>query len=229
MGTNNLENYYQLSPEILLPAQQLNSILTGKKIGFLGDSVTFGLMANKPYPEVIQENVNCISTNYGISGNTIAKAGPNGQPNAQTNPMCIRYANMSDDLDYILVFGGSNDYAYQTPIGEETSYDIKNFYGGLNTLILGLIEKYCGKPILFLTPLYRPLNYESGYKFMDYVNAIKSRCAYYSIPCFNLTDYSTIKSTIPIVNSTYYGDYLHPNDEGHKILARIIQHQLEII
>ena len=124
------------------------------------------------------------------------------------------------------------DYAYQIPLGNENSTNVEEFFGGLNTLISGLIEKYPGKPILFLTPLYRTLSYDStGVKFLDYVDAIKSRCAYYSIPCFNLTENSTIKSLIDTINNLYYanGDRLHPNDEGHKILARIIQHQLEKI
>lgn len=72
---------------------------------------------------------------------------------------------------------------------------------------------------------------KSGYKFLDYVEAIKNRCKYYSIPYFNLTEKSTIKSLIDTINNLYYvnGDRLHPNEEGQKIIARIIQHQLEII
>lgn len=228
-GTNELIDYYKLKDFILLPKL---SPLVGKKIGFLGDSITYGLSATKPYPTVIQENIDCSSINYGISGNSLAKAGSNGQQNAQERPMCIRYTEMDDDLDYIVVFGGTNDYAYQIPLGNENSTNVEEFFGGLNTLISGLIEKYPGKPILFLTPLYRTLSYDStGVKFLDYVDAIKSRCAYYSIPCFNLTENSTIKSLINTINNLYYanGDRLHPNDEGHKILARIIQHQLEKI
>lgn len=230
VGTENLIDYYKLKDFIKVNTP-INSILFNKKIGFLGDSITYGLGVTTPYPSIIQNNTNCNSINYGISGNSIAKAGTNAQPNAQENPMCIRYDQMDNDLDYILVFGGTNDYAYQIPLGEETSNDIETFYGGLNTLIEGLIEKYPGKPLLFLTPLYRTLSYESGYKFMQYVDAIKNRCAYYSIPCFNLTDNSTIKSLIDTINNMYYvnGDRLHPNEEGQKIIARIIQHQLEII
>lgn len=230
VGNEDLTDYYKLKDFIQLNSPD-NSILSNKKVGFLGDSITYGLGVTTPYPSVIQNNTNCNSINYGISGNSIAKAGSNGQPNAQENPMCIRYAQMDNDLDYILVFGGSNDYSYQIPIGDETSDDITSFYGGLNTLIKGLIEKYPGKPLLFLTPLYRPLYYEGGYKFLDYVEAIKNRCKYYSIPYFNLTEKSTIKSLINTINNLYYvnGDRIHPNEEGQKIIARIIQHQLEII
>lgn len=231
LGSNQLEDFYQLSNEILLPEQNLTSILTNKKIGFLGDSITYGLGASVPYPSVIQNNTQCISTNYGISGNSIAKAGSNAQENAQENPMCVRYTQMANDLDYILVFGGTNDYEYQIPLGNEDSTNIEEFNGALNTLILGLIEKYPGKPILFLTPLFRSLKHETGIKFMSYVEAIKSRCAYYSIPCFNLTENSTIKSLIDIINQKYYvnQDRLHPNNDGQAIIGRIIQHQLELI
>lgn len=230
VGKENLIDYYKLKDFIKVKTS-INSILFNKKIGFLGDSITYGLGVNNPYPTIIQNNTNCNAVNYGVSGNSIAKAGSKGQPNAQENPMCIRYSQMDNDLDYIIVFGGTNDYAYQIPLGEETSTDIETFYGGLNTLIEGLIEKYPGKPLLFLTPLYRTLSYESGYKFLDYVVAIKNRCKYYSIPVFDLTERSTIKSLIDTINNLYYvnGDRLHPNELGHEIIARIIQHQLEII
>lgn len=229
-NTNNLIDEYILNPEIKINNIDTDNILYNKKIGFLGDSITYGLGATNPFPSVIQENNSCVSINYGISGNSIAKAGPNSQPNAQENPMCIRYVNMDNNLDYVVVFGGSNDYAYDIPLGDENSTNIKEFYGGLNTLITGLIQKYPGKPILFLTPLYRGTA-QNNPKLLSYRDAIIKRCNYYSIPVFNLTDKSTIKSSFDNLNTLYYssGDRLHPNNAGHKILARIIEHQLKII
>lgn len=229
-GTNQLVDYYRLKENIQV-SNINNSKLYNKTIGYLGDSITYGVGATKPYPSVIAEHSGSTSINYGISGNSIAKAGSDAQENAQTNPMCIRYADMSNNLDYIVVFGGTNDYEYQIPLGAENSNDIETFNGALNTLISGLIEKYPGKPILFLTPLYRSLNHESGVTFMSYVNAIKNRCKYYSIPYFNLTERSTIKSLIDVINNTYYvnGDRLHPNNAGQSIIARIIQNQIELI
>lgn len=229
-GTKNLIDYYRLRDNIQV-SNINNSKLYKKIIGYLGDSITYGLGVSRPYPTVIAENSGSTSINYGISGNSIAKAGKNAQENAQKNPMCIRYDNMDNNLDYIVVFGGTNDYEYQIPLGDENSNNIETFNGALNTLITGLIEKYPGKPILFLTPLYRNLTHETGYKFMEYVNAIKNRCTYYSIPYFNLTDRSTIKSLIDKINDMYYvnGDRLHPNNAGQEIIARIIQNQIELI
>ena len=133
-------------------------------------------------------------------------------------------------LDNIVVFGGSNDYAYNIALGETDSVNVEEFNGALNVLITGLIEKYPGKPILFLTPLYRGTS-PTNEKLLSYRDAIIERCEYYSIPVFNLTDRSTIKATFDNLNELYYnqGDRLHPNNEGHKILARIIENQLKSI
>lgn len=223
--SGDLIDYYELDESIQVNNLP-NSILSLKKVGFLGDSITYGLGATTPFPTVIHNNTNCISLNYGISQSTIGAT-----DKTTAVPMSERYNLMDSNLDYICVFGGSNDYDYQIPIGTSTDTTNTTFYGALNVLISGLIERYPGKPLIFLTPLYRTLNRESGYKFLDYVNAIIERCNYYSIPVFNLTERSTIKSLINTINTKYYvnGDRLHPNNEGHLILARVIQHQLEII
>ena len=231
-GESDLVDYYVLNNNIKINDIELknSNILYGKKIGFLGDSITYGVGASNPYPSLIQEKNSCTCINYGISGNSLAKAGSNGQPNAQERPMCIRYTEMDDDLDYIVVFGGSNDYAYNIALGETDSVNVEEFNGALNVLITGLIKKYPGKPILFLTPLYRGTS-PTNEKLLSYRDAIIERCEYYSIPVFNLTDRSTIKATFDNLNELYYnqGDRLHPNNEGHKILARIIENQLKSI
>ena len=231
-GESDLVDYYVLNNNIKINDIELknSNILYGKKIGFLGDSITYGVGASNPYPSLIQEKNSCTCINYGISGNSLAKAGSNGQTNAQERPMCTRYTEMDDDLDYIVVFGGSNDYAYNIALGETDSVNVEEFNGALNVLITGLIEKYPGKPILFLTPLYRGTS-PTNEKLLSYRDAIIERCEYYSIPVFNLTDRSTIKATFDTLNELYYnqGDRLHPNNEGHKILARIIENQLKSI
>ena len=114
-----------------------NSILKGKKIGFLGDSITNGYKATLPFRTIIQNNTGCISINYGINGSTLSTSG--------SNPACIRYADMDDDLDYVCVLIGIND---STQMGDEDSMDTSTFYGALNTLILGLINKYTTKKIM---------------------------------------------------------------------------------
>ncbi|GLV63685.1 hypothetical protein Bmyc01_23550 [Bacillus mycoides] len=68
----------------------------------LGDSITSLNYAETPYWKVISNANNTIPYNYGISGSRIAMWGGHDQP------MCTRYANVTDDADIITVFGALN-------------------------------------------------------------------------------------------------------------------------
>lgn len=47
---------------------------------------------------------------------------------------------------------------------------------------------------------------------------------YYSIPVLDLYKTSGIQSAIPVIRENYMPNELHPNDDGHKLLAnRIIK------
>lgn len=192
-----------------------NSILNGKNVGFLGDSITNGYKANLPFRTIIANNTGCIQHNYGINGSTLSTSG--------SNPACERYADMDDDLDYICVLIGIND---STQMGTEDSTDTSTFYGALNTLITGLITKYTTKKIMFCTLLQK-----RNINVANKNNAIRSRCAYYNIPCYDLHVNSQLNANIDIVNQTMYAeeDGLHPNDLGHAMLANKIQKALESI
>ncbi len=74
---------------------------------------------------------NIIPYNYGISESRIAVWEGHDQP------MCTRYANMTDDADIITVFGGTNDYGNTVTLGTINSVDTGAFYGALNILCAG--------------------------------------------------------------------------------------------
>ena len=220
-GSNKYINNYQLDPSI---HANTSSILYNKKIGFLGDSITNGFKATKPFRTLISENTGCISYNYGINQSRISNTGDT----SVTNPMCLRYSKMIDDLDYICVLGGINDYFGNVPIGKTDSEYTTTFNGALNILIKGLINKYPNKKICFLTPLNTR---NASNKLIDYVNAIKERCAYFSIPVYDLYTMSGLDPNIDIINNTLFGeqDGLHPNDDGNLMFYRKIQTFLETL
>lgn len=220
-GSDTYINNYQLDPSINVTT---SSILYNKKIGFLGDSITNGFKATKPFRTLISENTGCISYNYGINQSTISNTGDT----SVTNPMCLRYSKMIDNLDYICVLGGINDYFGNVPIGKTDSEDTTTFNGALNVLIKGLINKYSNKKICFLTPLNKR---NASNKLIDYVNAIKERCAYFSIPVYDLYTMSGLDPNIDIINNTLFGeqDGLHPNDDGNLMFYRKIQTFLETL
>ena len=89
--------------------------LKGKKIAFLGDSITEGCAAScmeKTYWSLIAKDTGAVSYGYGIGGTRIAP-----QHTPSENPGYDRYYltrvdDMIPDADIIVVFGGTNDFGH---------------------------------------------------------------------------------------------------------------------
>lgn len=168
-------------------AKSFISPLFGKKIVFLGDSITAGyeLPNYVTWCNKVGEKYSMDYYNYGINSNPIAKTTAD---TSGLQPMVIRYADMVDGADYVVVEGGANDRAFSVTLGTDDSTDITTFKGALNVLIDGLYTKYPKAKIVFLTPWYRIGNstpnganlYEK-----DYVGAMLQICANHSVPCFD--------------------------------------------
>lgn len=211
-------------------------IATGDSvINCLGDSITQGDRNDDvswvdcliPLTEANKVN------KYGIGGSTVSTY-------VDQHPMCVRYADMAEDANYIIIFAGNNDFTQSVPLGTEDSLDTNTFYGALNIMLSGLREKYPNGKFLYITPL-RMWNYEhpkwselvqydainmQELTLNDYRNAIINRCEYYSIPYFDLYNQGLYGRTEKTRNAVYV-DGLHPNDEGHKIIASEIAEALK--
>lgn len=190
----------------------------------LGDSITAGYGTTKIYHDYLKEFLGLTTVNnYGINGTKIASI-----DGVDTSAMSVRYTNMDNNSDIILVFGGTNDYGNAIPLGTYTDNVNTTFFGALNVLIKGLLNKYPSKTILFATPLQR--NYtlggvggiagvganSAGFTLLQYVDAIIEVCGYYSIPVIDLYRNAGI-STLNITN--FSTDGLHPVAVGHERIA----------
>ena len=194
--------------------------LENLSIGFLGDSITVGVGASDTahsYVGLMNKEFADVK-NYGKSGCLIANE------SGFSNPMCLRYNLMSDDLDIVVVYGGTNDWYYGTAWGTVDSIDDTTFLGALNVLMSGLVEKYCGKEIFFVTPMssdFHSYNTDDqnacGKTMLDYRNAIIERATYHAIPVIDLYGMCNMDVAHNAANKTYYSsDGVHPNDAGHK-------------
>lgn len=215
--------------------------LKGLKINFLGDSITEGYTlenVNSVYHAILKEQVGLnVARNYGICGTRIATQKVIKNEREDPFDFCSRYKEMEDDADIVVVFGGTNDYGHgDAPLGNFTDRTPNTFYGACHYLFAGLREKYKGKPIVIITPLHREGEDNKRGEFsikptevgtlLDYVNVIKEVATHYSLPVLDLYEQSGLKPEKD-PQQNLLPDGLHPNEEGHKIIARKLKEFLE--
>ena len=159
--------------------------LKGKTIVALGDSLIYGSRSGNEITWVnkLAKKHEMQVYNYGKNGNSIAMP---PVPEKGQIPMCIRYADMVDSADYVVVLGGANDKRLNVPIGENTDTEPTTFKGALKILIEGLLAKYPRAKIQFFTN-YRRYHKENEIGLIEeaYVLAMEEICRLYAIPCYN--------------------------------------------
>ena len=200
------------------------------KMNFLGDSITEGTGASEPakcYVSQVAKITGADCRNYGIGGTRIARQNNPSADQRQDRDFCMRVAEMDEDADVIVVFGGTNDFGHgDAPFGEFADRTVNTYYGAMHTLFTSLIEKYTTSKIVVLTPLHRCTenepNPKTGLVLKDYVDALREVAEYYSLPVLDLYKTSGMQPNVPIIKYTYMPDGLHPNDAGHRILAEKI-------
>lgn len=203
--------------------------LKNKTILCLGDSIT---EANT-YLETLKEiSVAKAVINYGVGGTTIAKR-KTLLGNAYDQDFIMRVDAMQTEADIVLVFGGTNDYGHgDVPIGLETDNSTETFSGSVRVLINKLKGKYPQTKIFFITPLHRVgednPHGEFGKKptpmgtLNDYVIALKKVIEKESLPILDFYNDGDFSLSNELFKSYVALDGLHPNNDGHKAIARKI-------
>ncbi len=228
----------------------------GKKVAFLGDSMTQKRDSNNiVYWEYLVDIIGIEPIVYGISGY---------QWDGIYRQATKLKAERGADVDAILIFAGTNDFNHGIPLGEfftetqkETNHNGKQvirkyrthimndstFCGRINKVMDFLKSNYPDQQIIILTPIHRGFaqfsernvqpdeNYANaqGLYIDDYVKTLKEAASIWSVP---LIDLFTISGLYPAkdVYSKYFEnsktDMLHPNSAGNYRLAKTIQFQL---
>ena len=202
------------------------------KMNVIGDSITKGTytsqndsapmsIAEKPWCSLLKEKLEFESvTNYGFNGTSISSTSTVFPENA----ISLRYKEMSDDANLILIAGGTNDFGCSVALGsKEDTYD-NSFYGSLKILCEGLKNKYPNATIVFITPLKRTdisININGNYieQYSDAIKEIaKNRYNFY------LIDGIALSSEINL--EKHLSDKVHPTPQGHKLLSDAIAEEL---
>jgi len=209
------------------------------KANFLGDSITEGCGTSGCdkifHARIAQKYGMKVARNYGIGGTRLAyQHTPSANPRWDMN-FCDRFAEMDDDAELIVVFGGTNDYGHgDAPIGNSADREPSTFYGACHFLMKGLIEKYPGATIVVMTPLHRAVEERvrgggEEVSLKRYVDIIKEVAEFYSLPVIDLWAMSGIQPKVDVIKQKYCPDGLHPNDEGHALMAERIGNFLETL
>lgn len=230
--------------------------LTGKKITFLGDSITEGSGANptaKRYSTVLSGYYGAIENNLGVAGTCLA-SGAVGHSDSSRFVERATVANLQGS-DLIIIFGGTNDFSYDskaigdlfvettiTPVGRIGSKeltapsDTDTFAGALHELINTVRANCPNVPIVLVTPLNRG-NYTSerpsskqsnvnGNFLYEFCDAIKTIGAFYSLPVCDMSK-SELDFSNDAIATQYSADKLHPNNAGHEIIAKLLYRFIE--
>lgn len=240
-GAGNIPRLVQLS-DITVPK---NNNLAGKKVAFIGDSIT----AAGGYANTFANLYGCTVVNLGVSGTCIAN---NTSNNLGANRFVTRAtAENLAGVDLIVVFGGTNDFSYDIkPIGDlfvvqdrtatgnignktiVAPADTDAFGGALHDLIKTIQTNAPTIPIVFMTPLRRgrytasnPTSLENnkyGNFMREFAEAIIEICTFYSIPVLDLNAVSNLDFTNIDIAAKYSSDTLHPNAAGHTLIGNML-------
>jgi hypothetical protein len=138
---------------------------------------------------------------------------------------------MKDDADLIVVHAGTNDFQYNwTPIGTMEDRTPYTFYGALHTILSGLIEKYKGKTIVFVTPLKRAQTpyttptskNEQSLTLSDYRDMMLEVCDYYGVATIDVFSTSGLNPYLTSQSDLFDNYKTHPFQWGHNHLGDIV-------
>lgn len=202
-------------------------VLEGKKIAFLGDSITRGIYLpneNDCYAKILERAVAWGGFyNHSVPGSRIGEyVGPD--PKRIKGSFLQRYPQMPDGMDIVVVFGGTNDFGIgNAPMGTPFDQDPYTFYGAVNLLFDGLKRKYPDARIVTVLPLHRrdehKPNAYSGAVLEAYIDVIRKKAS----DCgFSICDLRIAHGLDG--GEAYYSDFLedgiHPLEKNHALLAK---------
>ena len=194
------------------------SSLQGKKWVVVGDSLTeFNSTATKNYHDYVAEDTGVIVVNMGVSGSGYKKSEENN------NAFYQRILDIPTDADIITFFGSGNDLSLA--LGDPNDTGTNTICGCIHQTFKNLFEILPGVKVGVVLPCpwgsYPPSDKTN--KMALYSEALKEIASQYSIPVLDLYHGSNLRPWDDTFRDLYYtrdnGDSVHPDENGHAILA----------
>lgn len=197
------------------------------KLIVFGDSIAAGtytgkndwcpLSKAKTFGQIVSEELGFSEfKNYAVNGITYSeKLGNNAEYSV------INQEKRAEDCDMLLISAGTNDCGLNVAPGTENDCTDISFSGAVEIVFKAISEKRKNTRVVILTPIIRydgEVN-KINVSLDDYRAILTKKAAKYG---FTVIDGKSIK-----LQKELFNDGLHPDDEGHRLIAEYIIKQLK--
>ena len=230
---------YMKMNNITLPGTvDSTSPLKGKKMLFMGDSISYGagdaaspFRTGRAWAGRIADWTGAITTNASVSGAKVSfQRGDDNWVYSQYVP------HQNTKFDIIVMHGGVNDARHLRPVGtlsegtDEATLkkNQASFVGGLEWIFYN-VSKTNTEAKLFFIANHRLDGHDKGHaKDMSaYFNAAKQACEKWGVHCLDLVNNTDFLAEFDVTSGVHTFDGLHPNKEGYDIITPYVVSWLE--
>lgn len=218
-----------------------NMFMSGKDIVVFGDSIWNDGRGVDGISEHIQEKTGATIYNCAVGGSTAALVGENTDMQNWTSSSfngmiyvardlvsayqvipdreateIVRTVDL-DEMDYVIVAYGLNDFFSDVPVYPEAYFDIKSYIGALRNGISKLQENYPHLQIIIVSPTYTKLfEGEKQYEIGSYVEAARSVASEMNV---YFLDMFHVLGSDEESRTQHLGDGVHMSAEGREVYA----------
>lgn len=201
-------------------------------VALFGDSIPAGVGAPIPLSHILAIRGRVTVLNYAIGGTcysvtrdegmstwigqgTTDRAIKGGMPTINAFPERINSLLPTLTSEVIAIFGGTNDFGLNVPID--------TFKTNVNLAIQYIYS--AGKIPLIFSPVARSDRTTNTLNLtvLDYVNALEECCYNHNVKFVDLYHTTGLYPFIAQNKTKYYNDDVHPNSDGHLLLAAKFQ------
>lgn len=203
-----------------------------KKIVIYGDSISTINHGGGGYEGYLKEKFSAEVVNYAVSASGLSLATPNN-----TATILADSAHIPRDADLIIMWHGSNDWYWGSPIGELTDEDSHTFLGAVGQAVHRIRNQAPDAVLVWLTPIYRyqaPDQVEQaghaysthnkiGNTMMEYYLGLQQASICHGFP---LIDVRRLCGIHEVNQEQYLEDRVHPNKAGYERIWRVLEREL---
>lgn len=206
-----------------------------KKIVIYGDSISTVLHGEGGFEEYLKKRFSAQVVNYAVSASGLALGTPD-------NTVCVLAdeKNIPVDADLVIMWHGTNDWYWGSPVGRLEDEDSGTFLGAVGEAVRRIRKAVPHAAFVWLTPIYRyeapdqgsaPGNaYETrnkaGFTMTDYHRAIMEASVYHGFQVLDLRRECGIHE---FNHSLYLEDGVHPNRAGYERIIQVMERGWEAV